>query len=482
MTAVPSWDIVGPASTDAELARAAAAGDRAAFAGIYDRHADRLHDFCVGMLRDRDAAADCVQDAFCVAATRLTQLREPDKLRPWLYAIARNEALSRIRERRRETPSDELPDAVSHEPGPDTLAARTELADLIAEAAGGLSDRDRSVLELAYRHGLDGPDLADALGVSLTNANKIVHRLRETIERSLGALLVSRRVRNTGDGCAELAAILDGWDGQFSILMRKRIARHIESCPTCDEERQRLVNPVALLGGAPVFIPAPAWLRDRTLSEVQLTSSATLIDANAPADPDAESSASGQAPHIPVEHVDDVGGHRTRRLLLVIALFAAVLIASLGLTIAWLHQQDTTIVPTDMTGTAPEPISPTPGDPLIPTPSNPPPAPPTPPVDSTAPAVSVPPDAWTPSVQTPAFTAPPAPGPPPMLEPNPPVSVVPIPPTPPISEPSVSPTRPSSVPTQSLPRLTPRSQPPKRTAVTPRETAPRRERAPDRAR
>ncbi len=63
---------------------------------------------------------------------------------------------------------------MSDEPGPDTLAARTELADLIAEAAGGLSDRDRSVLELTYRHGLDGPDLAEALGVSRTNANTMV--------------------------------------------------------------------------------------------------------------------------------------------------------------------------------------------------------------------------------------------------------------------------------------------------------------------
>ena len=101
MTVVPNWDIMGPAETDAELARAAAAGDRGAFAGIYDRYADRLHDFCVGMLRDRDGAADCVQDVFCTAATRLSQLREPDKLRPWLYAIARNEALRRLRERRR---------------------------------------------------------------------------------------------------------------------------------------------------------------------------------------------------------------------------------------------------------------------------------------------------------------------------------------------------------------------------------------------
>src|SRR6185295_15398434 len=110
MTALPHWDLVGPADTDADLARAAAAGDRSAFAGIYDRYADRLHDFCVGMLRDSDDAADCVQDAFCTAATRLDQLRDAEKLRPWLYAIARNEALRRLRDRRRETVSDDLPE------------------------------------------------------------------------------------------------------------------------------------------------------------------------------------------------------------------------------------------------------------------------------------------------------------------------------------------------------------------------------------
>ncbi len=275
MTAAADWDIVGPHSTDAELALACAAGDRAAWAGIYDRYADRLHDFCWGMLRDRDGAADCVQDVFCIAATRMAQLRDPDRLRPWLYSIARSEALRRIRDRNREMVSDELPDAVSDDPSPETIAARGELADLVSDAAGGLSDRDRSVLELAYRHGMDGADLAEALGVTQVNANTIVHRLRETVERALGALLVSRGVHVDPDRCAELAAVLDGWDGTFTVLMRKRVARHIEGCATCDEERRRLVNPVALLGAAPVFIPAPAWLRERTLGEVELTTSAS---------------------------------------------------------------------------------------------------------------------------------------------------------------------------------------------------------------
>ncbi|OBF36680.1 hypothetical protein A5724_12460 [Mycobacterium sp. ACS1612] len=359
MTAVPHWNIVEPSGSDGDLVRASAAGDRTAFALLYDRYADRLHDFCAGMLADRDGAADCVQDTFCIAATRLPQLRDPDKLRPWLYSIARNEALRRIRGRRRETPSEELPDMASDEAGPDTLAARTELADLIAAAAGGLSDRDRSVLELAFRHGLSGPDLAHALDVTPATANTIVKRLRDTIERSLGALLVSRRVRSNG-GCGELAAMLDGWDGHFNVLMRKRISRHIESCAYCDEERRRLVTPAALLGAAPAFIPAPQWLRERTLSEIKLTSATKPI-----------------------------GGERARRgPPAPVAAFLVALLAALGLTVAWVNTQPAaTVAPPITVSEAARP-----------------PAVPAPPVIGVQPSVPVappPPPQWTPRVTSP---------------------------------------------------------------------------------
>jgi RNA polymerase sigma factor (sigma-70 family) len=453
MTALPDWDIV----SDAELAGAAAAGDRRAFAGIYDRYADRLHDFCVGMLRDSHTAADCVQDVFCIAADRLPQLRQRDKLRPWLYAIARNEALRLIRERGRERVSDQMPDAASGEPGPDVLAARTELADLIAEAAGGLSERDRAVLELAYRHGLDGPELAEALGVSHSNAKQLTHRLRETIEKSLGALLVSRRVQNNPNGCAELGAILDGWDGQFTVLMRKRISRHIESCPTCDQERRRLVNPVALLGAVPVFIPAPQWLRDRTLNQIQLTPSTTAGNASETPHPSSD-------PHVILAVNQDDGGDRHGRLsrgLLLAAALLAVVIATAGLTIAWLYERNPSISPANVTNTAPQPTSaPAPGGPLTAgAPSiSPPPAPPTSsPLTSTAPPASAPPTpppAAPPSAGPVAPTAPVATGQPPANPPGAPTTVpvrtsspVATPPPPtvkPPAPPPVSPVKPTN--------------------------------------
>lgn len=449
MTALPDWDIV----SDAELACAAAAGDRGAFASIYDRYADRLHDFCIGMLRDRDAAADCVQDVFCAAATRLSQLRDGDKLRPWLYAIARNECLRCIRARGRERVYDEVPEAESGEAGPDTLAARSELANLIAEAAGGLSERDRSVLELAYRHGLDGPELAEALGVSAANAKKMTQRLRETIERSLGALLVSRRVRSNPNACPELGEILAGWDGQFSVLMRKRIARHIESCPVCDEERRRLVNPVALLGGVPVFIPAPAWLRDRTLDQVALTSASTPMS----------------------ESGGDAGGRfLSRRGVLSMALGALALLLVLGMVIAWLHQRNAPVAPANVTKSAPPPpVSQAPRMFTPPPSSAPPSAPSEVPVTTTIPAVTSLPRVE-PSAP-PATSTVPVPPPPPGQGPSSGTS------TPPVFTPTTTPDQPAPpsetqtpTPVQTEPPVTtnppsnpPPTKPPTRTPVRP---------------
>jgi RNA polymerase sigma factor (sigma-70 family) len=404
-TAAPDWDL----ASDAELACGATAGDRRAFAGIYDRYANRLHDFCIGMVRDRDAAADCVQDVFCTAAAQLPKLRDPDKLRPWLYAIAKNEALRCVRERRRERVSDELPEAPSDEPGPDTLAARSELADLIAEAADGLSDRDRAVLELAYRHSLDGPELADALGVSAGNANRMVSRLRDTIETSLGALLVARRARNTGGGCAELRAILAGWDGRFSVLMRKRIARHIESCPSCEEERRKLVSPVALLGGVPVFIPAPDWLRNQTLNRIQLTSAATPIgdaaeiDTDAAEPPDARDTLDGSHLKIDTDAAEPPdardtpdGSHPHLSGRRIAAVVAATLLLSMGLTLAWLYHQKASITPTEVTATTTAPA------PAVPSATG-----------STSNGAPVPPQVST-NTATPATTAPATQGPSPI--------------------------------------------------------------------
>jgi len=247
---------------DADLVLAARTGDREALAAIYDRYADRLHDYCWSILRDPHEAADAFHDAFLAASQRLDQLRDPSKLRPWLYAIARHEALRRATARGRQQPTAEVDD-VTPAGGPevDDPYRQEEAAALVWAAAAGLAPRDRALLDLNVRQGLEGQELAEAIGVEPSHAYVLLSRLRDQVERSLGALLVARYGRRD---CPDLARILEGWDGKFSPILRKRVARHADSCSTCADRRRLLASPTALLGVVPL-LPAPADLKDRIL-------------------------------------------------------------------------------------------------------------------------------------------------------------------------------------------------------------------------
>ena len=68
--------------------------------------------------------------------------------------------------------------------------------------------------------------------------------MRERLERSVAALLVARHGRAD---CAEVATLLEPWDGTFSVLWRKRVARHVDGCATCD--RRRRAVPAMLFSG-----------------------------------------------------------------------------------------------------------------------------------------------------------------------------------------------------------------------------------------
>ena len=89
---------------DSEVVASIVAGDADGLAKAYDRYADPLYKYCRSMLSDPADAADAVQDTFVIAAAKLAGLREPQRLRAWLFAVARNEAL-RIPRAKNATPT-----------------------------------------------------------------------------------------------------------------------------------------------------------------------------------------------------------------------------------------------------------------------------------------------------------------------------------------------------------------------------------------
>jgi RNA polymerase sigma factor (sigma-70 family) len=324
---------VGP--PDAELVQAACTGDKAAFATIYDRYADRVHAFCLSVLRNPDDAADVTQDTFVVAARRLDQLRDPTRLRSWLFAVARHEAFRRSKQRSRQVAVDEMDDQVSLDAGPEDTVSRQDAASIVHEAAAGLTEKDRAILDLSLRHGLEGEELGAALGVSGNHASVVAGRVRDRVERSLGALLVARLGQ---DDCTDLQEVLAGWDGRFDPLVRKRVARHVDGCAVCAATKRRLASPAALLSAVPI-VSAPSVLRSRVLEafDVQAASAGTLDgpgqpDSDVGAQPDSDAGGQAAAPVPAVAVLPDIRLRRdgfprsSARRPVVLAVAAAVLL------------------------------------------------------------------------------------------------------------------------------------------------------------
>lgn len=233
---------------DAHLVRAIANGDHTAVTLVYERYGDQLYDAAIGVVRNPHDAADVVQDVFVSLSTRIAQLREPSRLRPWLMAVMRNAALDRVRARSRVAPQDPTDllfvDDDATDPHED-VSDPTDFAQLVREAAGGLEPRDQLVLDLSERRGLTGRELAMALGVTENHSYTLVHRMRQRFQRSLAAYCAARLGRRE---CRQLDQLLRGWNGNLTPIVRKRVARHIDRCVTCQETCARAVPENVPLG------------------------------------------------------------------------------------------------------------------------------------------------------------------------------------------------------------------------------------------
>ena len=244
--------------TDADLGSLARAGDREALAAIYDRYGDRLYDLCSSVLRDADAAFDAMVDTLVLAALELYRLRRPDKLEPWLFALAREQLLAR-----------KIPIGVDHHAefdGPTGAAAAVGAGAIVWEAVSWLPPRDRILLELHARQPLDDRKLGAALGVSITHAAGLTRDLDERLERLMSALLVARLSR---PGCPPLERLIAGEDKDHPDAWLREVARHVDVCRTCLLWREDQPSALQLVKEVPSE-QAPPEVREEVLDRIDL--------------------------------------------------------------------------------------------------------------------------------------------------------------------------------------------------------------------
>lgn len=245
---------------DSELATRLSAGDQQAFAHLYDKYSDRIYSYCISVCGNPELAADAMQDSFLLAYARIGQLRDQSKLRPWLYAIARNECLRQLRSHKRTVDLELAGEVADMNATSDTALNAADARSLIDDAFAGMNSGDRDVLDLALRQDLDNSSIAAVLGVSDNNAAAKVSRAKSQLEKAVGALLL---FRSRASGCQQLDSEI-GPDTAYTPLARKRISRHAENCAQCSKSRAKSIAAIAL-AGLPL-LAAPSWLRETLLN------------------------------------------------------------------------------------------------------------------------------------------------------------------------------------------------------------------------
>lgn len=259
MAGWPSLDRVD----DHRLVQELRAGDTTALTQIYDVYAPRLFDYCHALLRDQEFAADAVHDSLIAATEHIAKLREPERFRGWLYAIARNHCLRVLRdpelpEERRPAP-EETDDAFVDA---EERLRREETRRLVFSAMAGLAGRHREAVDLSIRHELTAEEIAGIVGKSSQDAIELVAEARDELDNALAASIIARTGRAD---CPSVAALADEHDWPLPTDVCRKLIRHIDSCPVCRERRKRKVSTNRLMQVMPIAA-VPADLRAAVLS------------------------------------------------------------------------------------------------------------------------------------------------------------------------------------------------------------------------
>jgi len=207
-------------NADERLARRAASGDRVALEEIFRRYHQDLYRYCLATVGNPDDAQEAVQNAMLKVVRALPGEQREIKLKPWLYRIARNEAVETLR-RRRSSVELSTEQAAPEVEIADTAASRERLRSLFSDLEQ-LPERQRSGLVMRELAGLGFEEIGAAFQTSAAVARQTVYEAR-----------LSLRQMETGRemSCADVKRELSDADGR--VTRRREIRAHLRDCPSC---------------------------------------------------------------------------------------------------------------------------------------------------------------------------------------------------------------------------------------------------------
>jgi RNA polymerase sigma factor (sigma-70 family) len=264
---------------DERLARRAAAGDAAAFEAIFRRYHQDLYRYCLATVGNPQDAQDALQNTMVKAMQALPGERREIKLKPWLYRVARNEAIETIRRRRDGVQLDPEREVSSLEIA-ESAADRERLRQLFADLKE-LPERQRSALVLRELAGLDFEEIGASFGTS-----------RAVVRQTLYEARLSLRQMEEGREmtCETVTKALSDADGR--VTRRRDLRAHLRRCASCRDFREEIAE---RRGEFAAIAPLPVALSAGLMQALAGSQAGTLTASAAPTAGAAAAAGAGSA-------------------------------------------------------------------------------------------------------------------------------------------------------------------------------------------
>ncbi|HVE81521.1 MAG TPA: sigma-70 family RNA polymerase sigma factor [Myxococcales bacterium] len=185
------------ADPDAELMLQVASGDQAAFAALFDRHAQSVARFAYRFVGDAARAEELAQDIFVKVYRNARAYKPSAKFKTFLFKVAANHCLNEVRrgeyrvkhtthEAEAEATGQELPEAAAS--SPDEALHGKELERAVGEAMSQMTERERAAFTMCRFEGMAYREIAEALAASEAAVKSLIHRATMAVARKLSSL------------------------------------------------------------------------------------------------------------------------------------------------------------------------------------------------------------------------------------------------------------------------------------------------------
>ena len=172
--------------SDEELVKRAGRGDRLAASELIVRHTDKIMGACYRMLGDRAAAEDAAQETFLRLWRHAARWKpQGAKFETWLYRVAMNICLDRLRRKNREAPEEAAPEQIDLAPRADTLMEAEQQKQLIASAVNELPERQKLAITLCHYQELSNIEASQIMDASVEAVESLLSRARRSLREKL---------------------------------------------------------------------------------------------------------------------------------------------------------------------------------------------------------------------------------------------------------------------------------------------------------